>query len=103
MSMIDWQKDAVKHMWWLSQLGREQRGHKMTDEERDAALETLKKNVARYCRMASQMTAGQRGKVEDLDFRSIEHTGMAIIIQATDLCLDGVFGPMPDKIESDVE
>ena len=100
--MIDWQKDAVKSMWFLSEYERKMRGCKLTDDERRDVQECLKENVARFCRMATQKTAGQRGKVSDLDtLNSIGHTAMAIIIAAVDLCLDGVFGPMPERIEGD--
>ena len=100
--MIDWQKDAIKSMWFLSAREREARGYKLTDEQRQHVAETLKQNVARYVRMATQKTAGQRGNAGDLDsLESPNHTAMAIIIAATDLCLDGVFGPMPEKIEGD--
>ena len=65
--MIDWQKDAVNSMWFLSEYERKMRGCKLTDDERREVQECLKKNVARYCRMATQKTAGQRGKNRDLD------------------------------------
>ena len=32
--MIDWQKDAVKSMWFLSEYERKMRGCKLTDDER---------------------------------------------------------------------
>lgn len=102
MNMIDWQKDMKGTMWFLSAYEREQRGYKLTDEERISVQESLKRNVARYCRMATQKNAGQRGKNDCLDtLNSLMHTEMAIVIAATDLCLDGVFGAMPDKIEGD--
>ena len=104
MSMIDWQKDAHRSMWFLSSMEREKRGCKLTEEQRVNVQETLKNNVARYVRMATQKTAGQRGNVGDLDTaNTLGITGMAIIIAATDLCLDGAFGPMPEMIEGDVE
>lgn len=102
MSMIDWQKDACKSMWFLSTLEREKRGRKMSEAEQQHVAETLKQNVARYVRMATQKNAGQRGKSGDLDtLNSLNHTAMAIIIAATDLALDGYFGPMPERIEGD--
>lgn len=100
--MIDWQKDANKMMWFLSAREREARGCRLTDAQREHVQQTLKENVARYVRMATQKCAGQRGNAGDLDtLESLYHTAVAIIIAATDLCLDGVFGPMPDKIEGD--
>lgn len=100
--MIDWQKDAVRSMWYLSAMEREKRGCRLTAEEREDVQRALKNNVARYVRMATQKTAGQRGKNRDLDtLESLNHTAMAIIIAAVDLCMDGVFGPMPGKIEGD--
>ena len=72
------------------------------EEQREQVQQSLKNNVARYVRMATQKCAGQRGNAGDLDtLESLNHTAMAIIIAATDLCLDGAFGPMPDKIEGD--
>lgn len=102
MSMIDWQKDAHRTMWFLSSMEREKRGCRLTDEQRENVQEALKENVARYVRMATQKNAGQRGNPGDLDtLNTLGITGMSIIIAAADLCLDGVFGPMPDKIEGD--
>lgn len=102
MSMIDWQKDAHQTMWFLSSMEREKRGCKLTDEQRVNVQESLKQNVARYIRMATQKNAGQRGSNGDLDtLNSLNITEMAIIIAAADLCLDGVFGPMPGSIEGD--
>lgn len=103
MTGIDWQKDAINSMWFLSAYEREKRGCKLSPEDREHVQETLKQNVARYVRMATQKTAGQRGRAQDLDtLNSLDHTAMAIIIAAVDLCLDGVFGPMPERIEGDV-
>ena len=101
---VDWRKDMTRHMWYLSDLERKKRGRKMTDEERVAMQESLKENVARLCRMASQKTAGQRDdRPHDLDtlYGGLDHTQMMICIAATNLCLDGVFGPMPDAVETD--
>lgn len=100
--MIDWQKDARRTMWFLSSIEREKRGCKLSDEQRQNVQESLKQNVARYVRMATQKNAGQRGNAGDLDtLNTLGITGMAIIIAAADLCLDGVFGPMPAGIEGD--
>ena len=100
--MIDWQKDACGSMWFLSAKLREARGYKLTDDQREQVQQSLKNNVARYVRMATQKCAGQRGNAGYLDtLESLNHTAMSIIIAATDLCLDGAFGPMPDKIEGD--
>lgn len=101
-SMIDWQRDAHQTMWFLSSMEREKRGCKLTDEQREAVIETLKQYVARYCRMATQKTAGQYNRNRDLDtLNGLCNTATNIIICATDLCLDGFFGPMPEKIEGD--
>lgn len=99
---VNWRKNACESMWFLPDLERRARGCKLTAEERANVEESLKKFVARYIRMATQKTAGQRGLANDLDtLNTLEITGMNIIICATDLCLDGVFGEMPDEIEGD--
>lgn len=103
MKGIDWQKDAIDSMWFLSAREREMRGCKMTAEEREAVKDALKRNVARYVRMATQKTAGQRGLVSHLNtLDTLGHTSTAIIIAAVDLCLDGALGAMPESIEGDV-
>lgn len=99
---IDWQKDAHDHMWFLSEMERKARGYKMTAEQRAAVEKSLKENVARYVRMVTQKTAGQRGLPDDLDTTStLGITNMAIVIAAVDLALDGAFGEMPETIEGD--
>lgn len=103
MAMIDWQKDCVQTMWHLSVLERRKRNFRLTEDDRQDMIAMLKDNVARYVRMATQKTAGQRGNVGDLDFDTIDMTAMTIIIAAVDLCLDEqTFGRMPDKIDGDV-
>lgn len=101
-NMIDWQKDAHGSLWCLSAYERETRGRKLTEDERAHYADVLKENVARYCRMATQKNAGQRGGTDDLDvLNGLWRTEMMIVIAATELCLDGVFGSMPEKIEGD--
>lgn len=100
--MIDWQKDCHGHLWELSAYERETRGRKLTEDERVHWADVLKENVARYCRMATQKNAGQRGKAGDLDvLNGLWRTEMMIVIAATELCLDGALGEMPEKIEGD--
>ena len=101
--MVDWRKDACKSMWFLSDLERQQRGTKLTPEQRAQVEATLKEHVARYIRMATQKVGGGKyGKSNDLDtIGNLEITTQTIVIAAVDLCLDGAFGPMPDKIEGD--
>lgn len=76
MAMIDWQKDCVQTMWHLSVLERRKRNFRLTEDERQDMIALLKDNVARYVRMATQKTAGQRGNVGDLDFDTIDMTAM---------------------------
>lgn len=90
-------------MWHLNDLERRARDYKLTEAERADTIELLKAYVARYIRMATQKNAGQRGNPNDLDtLNTLEITAMSIIICATNLCLDGYFGAMPDRIEGDM-
>lgn len=102
-TMIDWQKDAIGTMWNLSALGWKQQGFSLTDEDRQYYINVLKENVARMCRMATQKTGGQRQRIGDLHTTHTQGiTAWTIIIAAVHLCLDEkLFGPMPEKIESD--
>ena len=93
---IDWQsglKDGMWSMFWLRQ------NMSPADVEQDKA--TLKENVARLIRLATQKNAGQRGAKDCLDWNSLDPTLMMIVCAATSLCLSGELGEMPDMIEGD--
>ena len=93
---IDWQsglKDSMWSMFWLKQ------NLSPADVEQDKA--TLKENVARLIRLATQKNAGQRGAKDCLDWNSLDTTLMMIVCAATSLCLSGELGEMPDMIEGD--
>ena len=91
---IDWKKDCMDTMWamfWLQQGS----GRDTTDHDR----ESIRENIARLIRMATQKNAGQRGSKDTVDWNSLEHTMMAIVCAATSLALHGEFGSMPETIE----
>lgn len=92
--MIDWQADCKDAMWSMFMLSRE-------PGNRAADTEALKVNVARLIRMATQKTAGQRGKRNDINWDGLTPTLMNIAICATALCLNGEFGEMPREIEGE--
>lgn len=93
---IDWQsglKDSMWSMFWLRQ------NMSPADVEQDKT--TLKENVARLIRLATQKNAGQRGAKDCLDWNSLDTTLMMIACAATSLCLSGELGEMPDMIDGD--
>ncbi len=89
---IDWEKDCKDAMWSMFWVSHE-RGDTTADEE------SLKENVARLIRMATQKTAGQRKPKADIDWNAITPTLMNIALSATAMCLNGRFGEMPKYIE----
>lgn len=91
---IDWKKDLKDAMWAMFWLGNPE-DRRTSDTDR----ENLKENVARLIRMATQKTAGQRKSVGHVDWNAMEHTVMSITLCATQMALNGDFGPMPEIIE----
>lgn len=102
---LDWKRDMQAAMWSLYWFGEKQKMRTdLPPEEIKEAFETLKEHAAVWIRMATQMTAGQRGKHGDLDIwgGNAERTGMNIIILVCHLALHNVFGAMPEYIDDDI-
>ena len=96
--MIDWRAQLKDNMFSMFML--EHSKGEPVDAEHEK--ETLKEYCARLIRMATQKTAGQRGKKGDLDtLNTYDLTLVTIAICACRLCLNGEFGEMPDMIEGD--
>ena len=100
--MIDWQSDLKDAMWSMFWVARNQDGAGPAAVDPDDA-ESLKESVARLIRMTTQKTAGQRSVKNHLDWKQLDTVLMNIACITTRMCLDGVFGKMPEKIEEDPE
>ena len=98
--MIDWQADLKDAMWSMCWIARNQDGAGPAVVDPDDA-ESLKESVARLIRMTTQKTAGQRNVKSHLDWNQLDTVLMNIACITTRMCLDGVFGEMPEKIEGD--
>ena len=99
MVICDWQKNLKDSMFSMFLLERS-KGEPVNEAD---TIDTMKGYCARMVRLATQKTAGQRGNKDDLDVRTLDLTMMTIVICACRLCLSGALGPMPDKIEGDLE
>ena len=88
-SMCDWKANLRDSMFSMFMLERSK--GEPVDAEHEK--ETLKEYCARLIRMATQKTAGQRGKPNDLDtLNTYALTLITIAICACRLCLSGEFG-----------
>ena len=92
MTKIDWQQDCKDAMWSMFWVAR-------GNADTTADEESLKENVARLIRMATQKNSGQRRQTKSVDWNAMDPTLMNIALCATALCLNGKFGDMPDNIE----
>lgn len=99
MVICDWQKNLKDSMFSMFLLERA-KGEPVDEAD---TIATMKEYCARMVRLATQKTAGQRGNKDDLDARTLDLTMMTIAICACRLCLSGALGPMPEKIEGDLE
>lgn len=96
---VKWRANLKDAMFSMYLLERDKGAAVDTEHE----IETMKEYCARMVRLATQKTAGQRGKADDLDMDSVDVTMMTIVISACRLCLSGALGPMPDEIEGDFD
>lgn len=97
---IDWQKDLKDTMWSMFWVARNSDGAGPAEVD-PADAESLKESVTRLIWMTTQKTAGQRNVKSHLDWAQLDTVLMNIACISTRMCLDGVFGPMPETIEGD--